>query len=108
MAKRRNADLFKVLIAQIWQDGKANIILGKSLSVLPETELTQPVCYLLHSRPPGFDLFRSGPEETYHMLSDLVEYARRVCTSSINSSDNVSVSYGKSLSRPGPSHESKP
>ena len=52
MAKRRNADLFEVLIAQIWQDDKANVILGKSLSVLPETKLPQPVRYLMHRRPP--------------------------------------------------------
>ena len=42
MAKRRNADLFEVLIAQIRQDDKANVILGKSL-LLPETKLPQPV-----------------------------------------------------------------
>src|SRR5262249_1802806 len=62
MAKRRNADLFKVLITQIRQDDKANIILGKSLSVLPETKLPQPVGNLLHWRPPcGFDALRFGP-----------------------------------------------
>ena len=51
MAERRYADFFEVLIAQIWQDDKADIILGKALSVLPETELLQPLRNLLHWRP---------------------------------------------------------
>jgi hypothetical protein len=48
MAKRRNADLFEVLICQISKDGKIDVVLGKALSVLPETELLEPVRNLLH------------------------------------------------------------
>jgi hypothetical protein len=33
---------------EIGQDGKADIVLGKSLRVLPETELLKPVSDLLH------------------------------------------------------------
>ena len=40
MAERCDANLFEVLIGQIRQDDKANIILGKTLSVLRETELS--------------------------------------------------------------------
>ena len=48
MTKRHNADLFEVLIGQIRQDDKIDVILGEALSVLPETELFEPVCNLLH------------------------------------------------------------
>ena len=61
MAKRRNADLFEVLIAQIWQDDKANVILGKSLSVLPETKLPASPLVAASAAPYGFDVTRSGP-----------------------------------------------
>ena len=55
MAERCNANLFEVLISQISQNDKADVILGKTLSVLPETELLKPVRNLLHrSRAPSF------------------------------------------------------
>jgi hypothetical protein len=44
----RQPDLFKVLIGEIGQDGKADIVLGKALRVLPEAELIKPVRNLLH------------------------------------------------------------
>ena len=44
----RHPDLFKVLIDKIGQDGKADIVLGKALPVLSETELLKPVSDLLH------------------------------------------------------------
>jgi hypothetical protein len=52
MAKRRNANLFEVLIGQIGQDDKGNVILGKALSILPESERLEPIRNLLHWRPP--------------------------------------------------------
>src|ERR1700730_18008831 len=48
MTERRDANLFKVLIAQIRQNIKGNVILGKALRVLPETKLLKPVRNLLH------------------------------------------------------------
>jgi hypothetical protein len=36
-----------VLICQIGQDGKADVVLGKALRVLPKTELLKPVSDLL-------------------------------------------------------------
>jgi hypothetical protein len=39
------------LISQDTQNIEINIILGKALSVLPETELSEPVRNLLHRRP---------------------------------------------------------
>jgi hypothetical protein len=51
MTERRNANLFEVLIGQIRQDDKTNVILGKALSVLSETELLKPVRNLLHRGP---------------------------------------------------------
>jgi hypothetical protein len=48
MAERRNADLFEVLICQISKDAKIDVVLGKALSVLPETELLEPVRNSLH------------------------------------------------------------
>ena len=49
MAERRNANLFEVLICEISKDGKINVVLGKALSVLPETEVLKPVRNLLHA-----------------------------------------------------------
>jgi hypothetical protein len=39
------------LIGQIRQNAKGNVILGKALSVLPETELLKQVRNLLHRGP---------------------------------------------------------
>ena len=49
---KRHPDFFEVLVCQIRQDGETDVILGKALSVLPETELLKPVCNLLHCGPP--------------------------------------------------------
>ena len=48
MTERRYANLFEVLVGQIRQDDKADVVLGKALRVLPETELLKPVSDLLH------------------------------------------------------------
>ena len=42
MTERRNADLFEILISQIRQNGKGNVVLGKAVSVLSETKLLEP------------------------------------------------------------------
>ena len=47
----RYPDLFKVLIREIGQNGKGNVVLGKAMRVLPETELVEPVRNLLHRGP---------------------------------------------------------
>ena len=51
MPERRDTNLFEILIGQVTQNLEVNIILGKALSVLPETELFEPVRNLLHRRP---------------------------------------------------------
>ena len=56
MAERRHTDLFEVLIGQIRQDDKGNIILGKALNVLRETELLKPIRNLLHRGPSDLTL----------------------------------------------------
>ena len=50
MPERRDTNLFEILIGQVTQNLEVNIILGKALSVLPETELFEPVRNLLHRR----------------------------------------------------------
>ena len=52
MTERRYANLFEILIGQVLKNIEIDIILGKALSVLPETELSEPVRNLLHRRPP--------------------------------------------------------
>jgi hypothetical protein len=42
MTKRHNAHLFEVLIGQIRQDDKTDVVLGKALDVLPETKFLKP------------------------------------------------------------------
>jgi len=39
---------FFEVVGEIIQDGKADVVLGKALRVLPKTELLQPVGHLLH------------------------------------------------------------
>src|SRR5215510_8102341 len=51
MTKRGNPKFFQILVCQTRQDTKADIILGKARSVLPETEPFEPVRNLLHRRP---------------------------------------------------------
>ena len=48
MTKRGNPKFFEILVCQVRQDDKANVILGKALRVLPETKLLKPVSDLLH------------------------------------------------------------
>jgi hypothetical protein len=42
----RHPNVVEVLIREIRQDGKANVILGKPLRALTETQLLQPISYL--------------------------------------------------------------
>jgi hypothetical protein len=44
----QDADLFEVLVGKMGEYGNVNLILSKSLSVLPKTELFEPVCNLMH------------------------------------------------------------
>ena len=53
MTERRDADLFEVLISEIRQNEKGNVVLGKAVSVLPETKLLEPFDNLLHPGPCG-------------------------------------------------------
>jgi hypothetical protein len=46
-----NTDFPKVLICEMAENGNVNLVLGKALSVLPETEPFEPVRNLLHRRP---------------------------------------------------------
>jgi len=48
MTKRGNPKFFQVLVCQMRQDTKIDVILGKALRVLPKTELLKPVSDLLH------------------------------------------------------------
>src|SRR5215475_5988018 len=50
MPDRGDANLFEILVGQVTQNIEINIILGKALSVLPETKLFEPVRNLLHRR----------------------------------------------------------
>ena len=47
-----NADVFQVLIGQVAKDRKINAIFGKTIRVLGQTELFEPVGDLLHGAKP--------------------------------------------------------
>jgi len=51
MPERRDTNLFEILIGQVLKNIEIDIILGKGLSVLPETELFEPVRNWFHRRP---------------------------------------------------------
>jgi hypothetical protein len=70
MTERSNADLFEVLICQVRQDGKINVVLSKTLNVLPETELLQPVTNLLHRGAPRGFVDRATGLRQYRMPPD--------------------------------------
>ena len=53
MAKRCDADLFKVLIGQLAQNSEIYIVLSKALSVLGHAEFFEPVRNLLHCKAPS-------------------------------------------------------
>src|SRR5271170_1257927 len=53
MTKRGDPEFLEVLVRQIRQDAKANVVLGKALSVLPQPELLQPFCNRLHRGRPA-------------------------------------------------------
>src|SRR5271169_38605 len=59
MAKR-HPQFSQVLVCQFRQDAKTNVILGKALSVLPETELFEPVRNRLHRGRPADLSWRTG------------------------------------------------
>src|SRR6516162_5197216 len=84
MAERRDTDLFEVLIGQIRQNNKANVILGKALSVLLETELLEPLVGLMHCDPPtNLTLSVSGAagQKVYHARRPIEACCRRGRTS---------------------------
>src|SRR5262245_4477831 len=78
MPDRDDANLFEILVGQVTQNLEINIILGKALSVLPETEPFEPVRNLLHRRP-STDLTLSVLDRhvvgVYHPRQDRVSIA---------------------------------
>jgi len=48
MTKGRDPEFFQVLICKIGQDCYSDVVLGKALSVLTETQLLKPIGDLLH------------------------------------------------------------
>ena len=44
----RDSDFFEVLISQIAQNARINVVVGKTLSVLPEAKCIEPVRNRLH------------------------------------------------------------
>ena len=49
---KQDADIFEVLISEVGERLNFDPILGKTLGVLGHAELFEPVCNLLHWRPP--------------------------------------------------------
>ena len=47
-----DTEVFQILIRQIGQDAEIDSVLGKTLGVLGHAEFFEPVCNLLHRRPP--------------------------------------------------------
>src|SRR5262249_30432509 len=62
MPERRDTNLFEIQVGQLTQNLEIDIILGKALSVMPKTEVFEPVRNWLHGRAfYGFDAIRYGP-----------------------------------------------
>jgi hypothetical protein len=76
MTERRDPEFLQVCVCEIRQDGKGNLVLNEALSVLPETELLQP----------------------------LGDRLRRQCTHAANSSSNAFASFRSRVSNPSVNH----
>jgi hypothetical protein len=50
----RDAYLFEVLVSQIAENLKVYVVVGKALSVLPETKFLKPIRNPLHGSTPDF------------------------------------------------------
>ena len=55
MPERRNPDFLQVGICQIREEGETDVVVSEARSVLPETELLEPVRCLLHRANTNFD-----------------------------------------------------
>jgi hypothetical protein len=66
MTKRRHTNLFEVLVCQIRQNGEADVIFGKPLSILPKAELLKPLRNLLHLGRHWMSLWRGDNLEREH------------------------------------------
>src|SRR6516164_956408 len=58
---KRNADVLEVLIGQMSEYRNIYFVIGKTLHVLGQAKLFEPICDLLHWRPPA-DLTLSVPD----------------------------------------------
>ena len=54
MTERGDAEVFQVLVRQVGQNAKINIVLGKVLSVFFEPDLLKPICNLWHRCPTAY------------------------------------------------------
>src|SRR5580700_10901031 len=82
---QRNADVLEVLIAKMGEYGNINLILGKTLSVLPETELFQPVRNLLHRGP--FSRVYRGPTTPPDQVDR--EFMRKIRSAKVTAGPNM-------------------
>jgi hypothetical protein len=71
----RNADVLKVLIGQMAEYGDVDLVLGKALSVLTQTELLQPV---------GNRLRRRSAHAANSSSKALASFRSRVSNPSVN------------------------
>ena len=55
----QHADILEVLIGQVGEDGKVNVVLGKALRVLGHAEFFEPVRNLLHCAAPSATVVRA-------------------------------------------------
>ena len=69
MTERRNPKLFQVLVCQMGQDSKGNVVLGKALRVLPEADVLKPVRNLLHRARQSFGQDQSPQDIVFILLT---------------------------------------
>ena len=71
----RDSDFFEVLVSQIAENARINVVVGKTLSVLPEAKCIEPVRNRLHG---GHRLFRCDLKEPalYPVLFSVARHVR--------------------------------
>src|SRR5258708_1996122 len=100
----RDTNFFEVVVGQIAQNARINVVLGKALRVLPQAKLLEPLRNLLHwlhrHRVGGWPNFRPTAKKRYPNVSGI---ARLACSNSPASAFDyfakVVRQYGCSLPR---------
>jgi hypothetical protein len=68
VAERGDAEFLQIGVRELREKNKIDVVLGKALGVLPETELLKPISDLLHRGSAPWD-YRASPARRDNLIS---------------------------------------